>query len=281
MGNFLGLDLTSASTKALRAGGKFAEEKRVSGGYVERERIWGHEAAKAPLRAKIADYFLKYHDSDEQLRLLSLPGLHWQFEHHISVDHPKCYFVGLEWTYGVIELGSPFMPSNERRYWRDYGIKGKDKPLKVLRGDCSRWVWMEIGNFMMLRTADFKTNRKNKSAWFHKRFRNFSCAWIDFTSQLCSETRFAIRELQAVMDHSKTQVPVAITVMAARDDHDSHEGRLAEVCQLLSAKKYYTFLLSDWWVYVNDGIPMLNVMGSLHKRDCRTSPVTGKAEANV
>ena len=265
------------SKKRLASQGKFIEEKRICSEYIERERSYGNEAVKKIERPKVANFLLQHHSPNERLRLLSLPSIHWSFEHLLMEMSPEreYRFFGLEWTWGVVELGRPFMPGGRSMH---HTVKF---PIGEIKGFCtldhdrdkkvfSHFLWVEAGSFLCLERTDRGDSKSNER--FARVYKRNTAIWLDFTSPMCAEVQRCLTHVGGFCHAEKLSVPIAITMMAARDENGSDETRVPDVCKLLNQNKWRQFSLTDSWKYNHHGIPMLTVCGLATLRKPWPSP---------
>jgi len=249
--------------------GKHQELEKICSPYIERERSFLNNEEKADQREMISSFFLENHQPLEKIRLLSLPSIHWSFEHLLVSKSPErdYRFFGLEHVWGVLELGQPYMPGGksishvltfpigEIRGFITLGLKnGGDGKLY------SQFLWVDAASFLCITNRERGTS--GQSIRFARVYKRMSCIWLDFQSQISSKSvREAINHAPSFFNKGRKSCPIAITVMAARDIHDGDIAREEDICDILNENPYREFLMETSFRYVNNGIPMLNVLG--------------------
>lgn len=242
---------------------------RIESEYITRERNFQNELGKQPERERILKFFAengcRYSGTNKpRPHLLSMPSIHWSFEWMFNRRFKNACFLGLEWTWGVVELGKPYMVKKSSRpieiHHCDAMAHGR---IRQIQTDVASWIWMDAADFLSLRPHDCAS--PNQAHNFRNVYRSNNYVWLDFTSQICGGVRRALRGLHHFLHPRCWSVPVAITVMAARDDYRDDDDRVFEIGKHLSGFDR-TFLVRGHWTYVNNGVPMLTVCGIMkHK----------------
>lgn len=232
--------------------------------YLERERDFANEEKKQPERLLILDYFSTF-KGIEFPTLLSMPTIHWSFESQLLQRIPQCKFVALDWSWKAIGHGRGYMPKTDDK-GSSFGKLNNvmNGEIEFVSTNIAHWIHMSASGFLSIDDGDMKSGSAKER--FKKTFRRNSYVWLDFTSQLCEEVRVSLQGLANFLDPRAIRIPVAVTFMAARDNHTSHEDRVKEVTLLLNAgaANKRAFVMEEWRTYVHGMIPMLTVMGSMN-----------------
>lgn len=243
--------------------------RRINRSYLSRNRDSDDEHVKQPQRERVLSHILNNHAS-RRLTLLSLPSYYWKFE-HLLLDQWRgtAAFIGLEWNWGVMELGTPWVPGDQPRYV-EYPIK--IGTLQGIRTTQSRWLYVHAGDFLNLNGRD-EIGSKTQRWRFAQRFKRNTCIWLDFTSNLCCETRRALRAVSSFCDSDTPRVPFAVTLMMGREcgglmnGDDAISRRVPLIQRLLEHRNWREFTIADAWSYESSrGAPMLCVTGFLDRK---------------
>lgn len=249
-----------------RSPGRAEELERMNSGYQARQFKEENEAFKQPQRERVAAFLLAHH-AHPQLKLLSLPGLRWPFEHYLETCTDKPLSVlGLEWNYGTMELGRPYMLGGKSMF-DTYQLKTGE--LHYLWNKRAMWVWTEAGSFLGQLGKRDKGSHKARRR-FASLFKKRNVVWLDFTSNLCTETRRAVLGLPQYLDYTVQSVPFVITLLAAREvgmpDADL-DSRADAVRELLSQCPHRRCDIKEVWGYTGSAKqPMMNIAGVLELR---------------
>lgn len=231
-----------------------------------------NESVKQPQRLRILRHLLDHHDGNKRMTYLGLPGSSWEFEKQLDDQHgeQKPRYVGLEWSYGIMERGRPHMPGG-RSYRRRVSLKtGIVHGFSTSRAEV---LWADASSFLNVQPEDLFGVR-GLWWWSHNYFR-VTAAWLDFTSPLCAETINSLQRFPACCKLSRQTIPFAATLLLAREpayvplpeNGTVIEKRAGLVKAALESNGVMDFDITDAWQYqsAND-VPMGVVAGVLTRR---------------
>lgn len=234
----------------------------------------GFCARKQEDRERVLDFILSHHQSTHRLKLLSLPGVDWTFEHMLLARKPMSQVVGLERSFSVYARSRRAIPTPTRCpsesamqlqdrvmsygtgnivYSRVAANRLKDHGLKrSIRSH--RLLLIEAATFASVLATDYRATKDEKKE-FYERFGMRNAVWLDFTSSICSGVTETMRNLPLVL--LSDPVPVCITI---RNGRDSNAGVAARIALLEKAQPL--FKTERHWTYVGGGnSSMLTVCG--------------------
>ena len=239
----------------------------------------GRSSIKDRERERVLDFILR-HDIDH-VRLLSLPGIDWAFEHLLFRSHPKAQVVGLEHSFSAFARARRAIPMGPRFAGLHPGAEAawrlQDRDMQfgnghytysriaaqrhLFRGTkpstrSNRLLLMSADTYATMMTTDYGATFEQKQA-FRDRFYVRNAVWLDFTSQLGCKNDQAIANLHICMEANVQEKPVVLTVLNGRDAFHGISERIAHIARLQPA-----FQLRDAWTYVGvNGSSMLTVCG--------------------
>lgn len=242
-------------------------------GYHESESDRPADAAKEMSRQLVLNHFLKHHESpDGWARMFCLPGMYWHFERQLANSIPTMEFVGIERNPKVFQKSVAWMPhatTRARHLTRDYGSGEHVDYVERGHLHCARLICNEASTFLRKRRVQSGLTREEKSQWTGA-FRMYSCAWFDFTSQLCSEIEVCLQELPGAINCRCKTIPVAVTILKARESQDIQNKMFALGVDRVGFVQRYlttptgTCEIDDTFEYTSShGSPMLLILGRL------------------
>ena len=228
--------------------------------------VHGEEGeAKHACRERVAEFLLNYQPTD-RCRLFTMPGVRWQFEELVLQQRRDTRFVAVERNWSILEAGQYWMPGL-RRFRMRYRVPGGE--LFGIESESASVIHAELSTLM--RAVSARDNRPEQRRW-RESMRQWTGAWLDFQSSLCTEVNLCLPRIQSHCDTSLPVVPVAVTVMKAREPRVVGnaiellgKGREGFVASMVGSCHHGWFETVDSFEYASDGgTPMLTVMGLLH-----------------
>lgn len=236
------------------------------------ERAANHEL-KQRQRDRVADFLCSYRDKTDHVKLLSLPGEQWIFEHQLEKrleeTGQSLSVIGLEWSWRVMQRGHSWMIRGKSHDVSPEHFDWTAKTVTYLQGfiipEHSCWVFAEASSFLgiSLRNMNSETHRRRL-----RKLKRSTAAWLDFTSPLCEETIRSLNCLGSRLEKNKEIAPVAITLMAGRETGIQVGGGLSDrakaVGLLLSVSQFRSAEVVDAWAHQRKGgAPMYTVLAEL------------------
>lgn len=253
-----------------RSGVRNADElRRGDHGFNLRESESSDDPVKQEQRERVCDFLVSNHPMPH-LRLLSFPAEKWRFEYLISDRFGEgcSRFVGIEWNWRTALRSSWFMPGGPSR---ELTVRLAEGYISGFETDFARLLYCHAGSFLALSRTDRELpglaprQKKYYRKILSSRYKRNTAVWLDFTSNICTETKRAMAHVGSHCDRNRPSVPVAVTLMIGRDivtDRDK------AVCELLNQSKWREFELLDSWRYTGDGGALMGTWcGLLHKTD--------------
>ena len=263
----------------------YDERSQLENTFISRELLAENEAVKQPQRDAVLAYILDNH-ARRRMVFAGLPGVRWAFERMLDEAREPAHnrFIGMERNFTLLKSSLSYMPG------------GVVKPLdeRILNGWITGWrtdratgVWSQTSAVMGPGRKD-KGGPSIRQRW-SKLFKHWTAAWLDFSSQLCDEV---VKSLQRVDSHCDAQtevVPVAITLMLARELPETTadmnlvagpgastlEKRAALVSAILNSRRYRSFERDLCWDYTSvGGVPMGVITGRMILRKQYRDQVT-------
>lgn len=225
-----------------------------------------HEV-KQEQRAKVLEFLLDNHVPQHPIRFLGLPGLHWEFEKlFLEAVGPKANikFRGVEHSWSILERSIAHMPGSAApQFFSEETLIGSPQGFRT---DISKIYFGSASALFSFSNREFE--RRKAQSW-SKRVRRNTCIWMDFTSQLCSETRRAIENVSR-MAHQVHHVPFVVTILYGRDDiQGGLEARERELVRLIDNKNSYFKPRQNWYYQSLTGARMATFCGMICRRQTR------------
>lgn len=228
---------------------------------------------KRDQRDRILRHLLDHQQPGRQLRLLSMPGRTWAFEHLLLKEWEYASFVGIEWDWSTMEQGAPFMPRKKGEGTHRYTIPLGAGDLHGYETSLARWIHTPASSFVRISRKVLKHSphvhsndyTKAHCRQFSADFKGNTAIWLDFTSQMCTEIETALPRLGGFALKGMEDVPVAVSMMMARDglgdEKDPVGPRAIRLVELLNSSRFRRFIPKDAWSYMGSGAPMITVTG--------------------
>lgn len=248
-------------TLMIRMGARYHERKQLENSFIEREISGLNEEVKHPQRVKVAKFFKEKQVG--KTRCFCLPGVRWAFENTLQ-DYTgfDTEFIGVERNYTILEKAVIHMPGYGRIV-RDE-IFTKDNRFQGVKTSHATSLWCDASDFMKIGADDLTGNKQRK--WWNENFKRWTCAWLDFSSPICSEIIHCCKRLELYLAGNVPSAPVAITFMMGREDaelskwikyfspgQDKLEDRATFLRVLFESNRYWTADPIDYWSYKSAG----------------------------
>lgn len=240
-----------------------ASSSRVGRRYYQ-QMINGEEcSSKQEQRYRVAEFLQSHHDPRFRTgvikqKLLTLPGARWAFERDYLVKYPNTSFIGLEREPEIFSYSVRWMPGGERLS-ADLLCRDPLGHFMAVDAGQARLVHCHFSAYI---TSSFGTSDSNERS-HNNRWRSFTGAWIDFTSQICEEHTTSLPWFPYSFHPACEQVPLAISVQASRDFPDvtafirsTGKSRSHYILELLRKNIHWSFRLYDSFTYLSDSTPM-------------------------
>jgi hypothetical protein len=240
-------------------------------------------------RERVLEFIL---DASRQLpehypiRLLSMPGLSWNFERMLLAEKEGSHLVALEKSNTIYKRARAFMPfipslefgrytkltKQSSRYWigSDYNYLLNDRELtygsgqiiytrgRASRhlGNCTdrshRFLLMDTATYASMLATDYGATLQEKQG-FNIRFNLRNAVWLDYTSPLCHSVEETLKNLLFCLEPSGYKKPIIVTVLNARDGFHGDEQRVGRLLKLQPALEY----VKHWTYTGKGGVSML------------------------
>lgn len=262
------------TTKRIREFG-LCEDKTLSKSlYIDRMGTSEEDVNKQPHRDKVTEFFLKHMPAETLPHLLTLPGIYWAFERDFAIVSGRdCRFIGLEWSWPVLEKSRLYMPGSIPGAPWSWRLRIGD--VLGYKSDRAMLLYARAGSFMSLTNKDLVINFDNQPKWVHHhatRFRLNSHVWLDTNNTWSDELKQALRGIPRFVDRRLSVVPFAVTFLACREPYKLGEGnpvdkRCRAVTRELEKSGLCRFEFKEAYTYLSvNGMPMFCGYGLLHKR---------------
>jgi hypothetical protein len=249
------------------------EARQLQNGYIARELDAANEAVKEPQRRRVADFFLRVQRGLRRpVRCFGMPGVRWSFERLLASRLTRSVeFVGVERNFTVLRQGLKSVPGHNILWAEKHYGSGK-----VLRGfttTAAQIYWCHAGELMGVRRSDH--GGKGEHERWVRRSKNWTCAWLDFSSQIGDEYVFCCKKLESHLNLMVRVVPVAFTFLigreravftrhkvlaaAAADDY-SLGGRVALLRAAWESSRFRDVSVEDAWEYESAGGARVGVL---------------------
>jgi hypothetical protein len=243
-------------------------------------------SAKQEQRDLVAEWFLEHHDSEDYMRVLSLPDRYWSFENQLNT-RGKVTFFGIQRDWTTLERSVPWMPvfglrSRKASYFKEDikigTIQGYRRGHNIL-------VYMYAEHFLTLTNKEVRSKLNYEESqqrlyWRQKQgvtkswrstYRNNTAVWLDFTGYITSEVETACSHLANYVCYKHSRVPVVVSFLAARDKFHSDQDRIDSIVKSLtkgicSPPRDFHF---SKVVKHQSGAPFLSIFGTLDLRTPR------------
>lgn len=252
---------------SLVALGKHADERSVRSVHTWR-MVNDEEDYKEPVRRRVLDFIIRNHLTKTSLRLLSLPGIRWEFERS-ALSHFGQYarIVGVERSVPIAEASLRFMPGSRRRTRDDFTLASGVR-VEGYESSSSVLLCCELSELVASRPQQPMHRRTAADASMARMVRRWSACWVDLTSQLCPDTIGILGNLIPRTDRALARIPVAVSVMVGREDNETTKaiemcGGRAELIAAILDKGRGLFEMQESFTYTGGGgVKMLVVMGN-------------------
>lgn len=241
---------------------------------------YARTGTKQTEREKVLDFMLGHFvEGFGRVRLLSLPGLDWIFEHMLLRARPDSHLVGLERSFTVFARSRRALPAGPMdrgqhgKHLQDRTITFGDGEVAYSRiaanrpgaGKCgrrdsrsNRLLRMDTATYASMFTTDYGATYKQKKE-FHEKFYLRNAVWLDYTGTLCGGVESTLRHLPLCLAPDENLKPVVLTLRNGRDGFRGVEQRIARVLAVQPAFEYRRH-----WTYLGKGgVPMLTVCGGM------------------
>lgn len=249
------------------------ENRQLANTFIRRELDGENELVKMPQREKVLEFILRYQDRSHLVRCFGLPGIRWGFENMLfSCLGSRCRFVGVERNYTVLRKSLVEMPGRGRCYEQMENKRGA-----VLRGFCSGLAsvfWCSCSHFM--RFGGKCCLSKKEYPVFASRFRQFTCAWLDFSSSIDEEIVNCCKMLEFHVHEKQDWFPFAVTFQIGRErawvseakdvvapGEDTLESRVTLIRAAFESNRFRCVKVVDAWKYLSTGGCSMGVMQGL------------------
>jgi hypothetical protein len=232
----------------------------------------GKIEARKLVRAHLLDEFC----SSGKFRLLSLPGARWRFETDLKVHFAQNQIatrfevVAFERNTTVLHAARPYMIRARGREpgWATFSFPDRRIDYALTNRSCC--AHMDVNDFLHLKDA-LEANGKQAVAC-RTVFQRWTAVWLDYTSQICAPIESALPRLGSGLSRVADKVPVAVTVMASREDPEItarmqalRMSRADYIAFLLDRSEKHTFRATKEHTYASESngrpVPMLTVFG--------------------
>jgi hypothetical protein len=241
----------------------------MNGHYIDSQLSEARESVKQLARNRVLHHLSRF--QPRRPYLLSTPGERWPFEHQYNAAFDgKAYFTGLEWTWGILERGLPWMPKWDRR------ARFTDWPLRIgtIQGaatDLARWLYIHASSFFTLQAR--QAYRPSYRQAYDRQWRCHTAAWLDLNTNCSSELHDSLRGLYRYLSKRTPVVPVAVTFIAGQERSELCDGdttlerRVPLVKDWLEKAGHRKAKVIDAWQYESyRGCHMVNVLADLHAK---------------
>lgn len=246
---------------------KFRDGLHGGSGDVDTEYWKGAYSAKQDERERvlafISDAVMRFPRDNANVRMLSLPGISWLFEHMLVQRFP-CQFVGLEKSATLYSRSRVAMPGirdshltanrrlteNTLQYGNAtmvYSDVRTDAGFHAFTGRENRLLLMDAETYATVLFTDYCAPAEKKDL-FNALFCRRNAVWLDYTGTLSPNVENTLRHLPFCMVPNKVRKPVVITVMNARDYYHGDQERVDRMMQVQPALEY-----AKHWTYVGKG----------------------------
>ncbi len=231
-------------------------------------------AIKQQQRHEVAEWFLKHHRHHESMRILSLPDRFWSFENYINARGATS-FCGLQRDWATLEHSVPWIPGSERVGIQSPRLKPRHFYFDIDTGTMQGYIreqnvliYMWAGHFLSTRFQEL-TGKSTKRFW-NRMCRDNTAIWLDFNGRLGEEIRVACDRLPVYVNMTRPRIPVIISFLAARDNFDNDDDRVAECIKWLSREHltdvYREFRFKRVTKHQSADSPYLSVFGTFDLR---------------
>lgn len=257
--------------------------------YSQRDGELDNETIKQPLREMVIKHFLSIHERG-RLRCGSLPGRRWSFENQLKLAWSgESDFIGFEKDPKVLQSSIPWMPRNtlyrDAARWRRRGLM--NGYIDCWTTSQAKFLNCDINDFFRIGRSTLGANDQQRN--WNQKFRRWSCAWLDFTSCLCTDVEKSLLRLASCLDRFRPEVPVAITLSIGRETRmisnklSAFVGDRSEfVSKTISASRFRNFKLDKEVPYKSvEGANMILIMGRLISTEPMTIIVNNQAKQEL
>ena len=247
----------------LTMGARTLERKRYSSKYIQEQIALASQEVKQDQRDRVLNHFGGFISESSHSRVFTFPSASWAFEDQMLRRHPNISFVAVERLYDVIRHSVPMMPG-DKKINTDWSssigtIYGYHSTKAIIAWcECSTWLGMS----------------HKEGVGLNEYRRNYSAAWLDFTSPLTSDSIRCMKYLPLSFSRKKP-VPFAVTFLVGRErtvdyrpikaikNHfDSPlESRVEIVRLALNKWGHRESTITEAWKYQSRGVVMGMVTG--------------------
>jgi hypothetical protein len=216
--------------------------------YFQMEFTGENDATKQPQRERVLNFILKHHPDTETLRYFGFPAAWWKFE-DMLLDKWKrdIRLIGIERDPQVIDYGIRFMPGRNKQFYRWNVNNGA---IDGYVSTTAYWIHFRAEQFFgtqwAFRSQNGTRNKHYRKTWA-RRFKNWTCAWIDPFSILRGTWLESLPRIGMHFDPRFESLPLAFSFPIGRDECPAGEGeetldsRVRCVTNALSESKFRTF----------------------------------------
>lgn len=218
------------------------------------------DSIKQMQREAVLQHFLKCHRERELLKCLSLPDEKWTFERFVEQNHPDSRFIGIQHSWRILERSIGWMPG------KGVAVKLEDDfkngTLRGYQRGYNKVIFAPASGFLRINSRDARQTANGKREWA-RIYKTATAVWLDMTCQLSAEVQHCCSHVGKFVERFKKRVPFVLSFLAARDEFDSDDRRVAQVIEWLGWNQWRTFVLSDVWKHQSASSPYLSVVGYL------------------
>lgn len=228
--------------------------------YKDQDEYIGSDC-KSEERAKVLDFILN--NSSSKIFFLGFPGERWYFELMLRAECESVRLLGLEkhWPTLVKSINQMPLPNLNHKKYRhtnpiQHGIRYGNTVFDYYSlGDSCRLIHIDSAQYCEVVTTDYGADYNHKKRWNSFCCRN-NAVWLDFTSQISNPVTRTLKSLIWTLTPN-ARIPIAVTVLAARDGIRGDGKRVSVISESLSNFEY-----KNHWTYIGfNHAPMLTVTG--------------------
>jgi len=241
-------------------------------------------AVKQRERDRVGAFMLPYFPNMRRLKILSMPGTSWAFEHAMIAARPGSHVVGVESSITVFHQSRRAMPERslldcKKPGWVEHQgdkiIGLSNRTFRYGRASYTyartsanfgegkevsahRLLMMRMSTYASMLVTDYG-QFPDERRYFHKRFCSRNSAWLDFTGSMSAEIENSLRHLPLCLVNDRQPKPVVVTLFNGHDDYRGPEQRIARLRQVQPL-----FIPVKHWTYAGkNNSPMLTVCGTI------------------
>lgn len=246
----------------IHAGPHRDERKQLASAYVGRELHWKNEKSKGPVRDKIVEHILRYHEYD-RMRYFGFPGLHWMTERALILQAAcRVDTLGVERNCTLLDSSLPYMPGRNRGRYEEHLAS---RVFYGARSSRAKLLWCRCGDLMTICKKDHAIKGDRKK--FNSRWKRWTAFWLDFNGPLDGEIERCLQRAEQWLDMRCHVVPFAISVLHGRErsmvDIEAAGSREKLIAAILDSRKYRATTVDDAWEYKSSGSTMLTICGRM------------------